>query len=220
MRRVIHKFVHLFLSIFFIAILIRTFIGEPCRISSGSMEPTVMAGDWLWIDKVSYGAILPARWSDIPLVNIFTWIPSLREKDMETNWGYHRLKGLRMPQENDLIIFKSPENKEVLLVKRISQILQKGTDLIINPDNFIDYKEIIIRENNTVELQNNSISINGKPMTIYRVQNNYYFVLGDNPQISRDSRFFGYVNEKEIIGKVNRIIFSQEKWKKSFRTLK
>lgn len=125
-----------------------------------------------------------------------------------------------MPQENDLIIFKSPENKEVLLVKRISQILQKGTDLIINPDNFIDYKEIIIRENNTVELQNNSISINGKPMTIYRVQNNYYFVLGDNPQISRDSRFFGYVNEKEIIGKVNRIIFSQEKWKKSFRTLK
>jgi len=38
------------------------------------------------------------------------------KKDMETNWGYHCSAGLKMPQENDLIVFKNPENKEGLLV--------------------------------------------------------------------------------------------------------
>ena len=217
MRKNIHKAILLFICIFLIAIFIRIFIGETCRVSNSSMEPTIMEGDWLWIDKVSYGAVLPVRWSDIPLVNIFTWIPSLREKDMDTNWGYHRSTGLKMPEKNDLIIFKSPENEEVLLVKRIAKRLSKGIDLAITPNNFADYKEIIIRENNTADMQNNTILINGMPTKTYQVQNNYYYILGDNQEISRDSRYFGYICEKDIVGKVNRVLFSPENRKYFFQ---
>ena len=57
-----------------ICVIIRLLIGEPCYIPSGSMEPTLCVGDWVWVDKASYGALLPTRFSDVPLVNVFTWI--------------------------------------------------------------------------------------------------------------------------------------------------
>lgn len=209
--RQIKKLLFLFLFIILLSIFIRMFIGEPCHISSASMEPTIKAGDWLWIDKVSYGAVLPVHWADIPLLNIFTWIRSLQEKDMEINWGYRRLKGFKTPQVNDIIVFKNPENKEILLVKRIIEVLPKGIRLIIDSTNFKNYEKIITEEGNSIDLYQDSIFINGQLNDTYQLKNNYYFLLGDNSAISRDSRFFGYVCEKDIIGKVNSVLFSTEK---------
>lgn len=50
-----------FLLLIVSSIFIRIFIGEPTKVSSSSMEPTIKSGDWLWISKVDYGAILPRR---------------------------------------------------------------------------------------------------------------------------------------------------------------
>ena len=56
-------------------------IGEPCTVPSGSMEPTLLCGDRLWINKLAYGGRFPSRWADIPLLNVFTWIRPLRLAD-------------------------------------------------------------------------------------------------------------------------------------------
>ena len=144
-----------------LAILIRTIIGEPCKVPSESMAPTIRPGQWLWIDKLSYGGRLPERWADIPLINAFTHIASLRKTDAKNNWGYHRLPGFKTPKVNDNVVFNSPENEATLLVKRITEIKSEH-------------------------------------------DRTYYFMMGDNRENSHNSRAFGWVPERSIVGKVNR----------------
>lgn len=156
------------LIVFFLAIIIRVFLGEPCYVSSASMEPAILSGDWIWVNKVTYGSRMPFRWADIPLLNAFTHISSLRHADAKIDWGYHRLSGVKRPCVGDIVVFNSPENEELLLVKRVVKI--KRTDGCL-----------------------------------------FYDMRGDNSEISHDSRFFGQIPEKLIVGKVNRTIFSIEK---------
>ena len=85
------------------------------------------------------------------------------------------MRGFNKPDIGDIVVFNSPENIDVLLVKRISQIQHANSLIHLDSTNY-----------------------------------NYY-LLGDNSSISRDSRFFGYVSEKNLVGKVNRLIFSINK---------
>lgn len=210
----IKKIVGLFLLIILVSIGIRVFVGEPCHISSGSMEPTLVAGDWLWINKLFYGAELPGKWADIPLVNILTWSRAFREHDSRNNWGYHRMKGIDEPRIGDIVVFHSPEQQETLLIKRIAEIVHKGNTIYPDSTNGDRYKALFQQER--------SFRTEGERVTVYgealRLQNSYFFVLGDHAAISRDSRFFGYVNERDIVGKVNRVIFSTGEY--GFRFMK
>ena len=70
-----------------LCVFFRVFGGEICLVPSSSMEPAILIGDWLWIDKLTYGARLPVRWSDIPLINVFTWNRTLRKKIEEQIGG-------------------------------------------------------------------------------------------------------------------------------------
>ena len=83
-------------------------IGEPCTVPSGSMEPTLLCGDRLWINKLAYGGRFPSRWADIPLLNVFTWIRPLRLADEENHWEYRRLPGYSEPKQGDIAVFNSP----------------------------------------------------------------------------------------------------------------
>lgn len=201
------KVVFFFLLLIVLSIYIRVFIGEPTKVSSSSMEPTIKSGDWLWVNKVDYGPILPRRWADIPLLNIATWIPDFREKDIRTDWGYRRVKGLEAPKVNDIVVFNSPENIDVLLVKRISRILHAESRIYLDSANCNYYKDVIKQEAN-IKIENGIVYINDTICTSYKLKNSYYYLLGDNSSVSRDSRFFGYVAEKNLVGRVNRLIFS------------
>ena len=159
MKRV-KKYMLFGLCILLLAIFIRTVIGEPCKVPSGSMAPTIRTGSWLWIDKFSYGGRLPERWADIPLINAFTHIDVLRYADAQNYWGYRRLPGFTKPKVGDIVVFNSPENEERLLVKRITEIRTEN-DMIM------------------------------------------YYLMGDNRDHSHDSRVFGWVPERLIVGKIN-----------------
>lgn len=156
-----------------LALLIRTFVIQAFKIPSGSMIPTFEIGDRIFVSKFIYGAKIP-----------FTDI---------------RLPALRQPQRGDIIVFVSPEAPKKDFVKRL-----------------------IALEGETVEIRSGNILINGKGIdSPGSVKSNYYhnrgdfgkegaavtvpkdcyFVLGDNSANSRDSRYWGFVPKKNLIGK-------------------
>lgn len=125
-----------------ICLFIRIVIGEPCFIPSESMEPTLLRGDRVWINKLAYGGKLPIRWADIPLLNIFTWISPLRIADERNKWKYRRLPGYTHPQKGDIVVFNSPSDPHLLLVKRIVQVIEKNDTLTSSiPGQFFYFME-------------------------------------------------------------------------------
>lgn len=120
------------------------------------------------------------------------------------------MRGFNKPDIGDIVVFNSPENIDVLLVKRISQIQHANSLIHLDSTNYNNYNDIINQEAKA-KIKNGVIYINDTICTYYKLRNNYYYLLGDNSSISRDSRFFGYVSEKNLVGKVNRLIFSINK---------
>lgn len=173
-------------------IFIRIAVGELCIVPSGSMEPTLLCGDRVWIDKITYGARFPAKWADIPVINVFTWIRPLREMDRNTHWKYRRLPGMGYPGVGDIVVFNSPENMDQLLVKRITRIKKENDTLHISRGNYLFLRKLIAEEGNDVRMRKRT----------------YYYVEGDNSADSRDSRYFGYIPETLIVGKFHYVLFS------------
>ena len=268
-RRKMKKRIKLIAKIIAIIVVIiiplRVFVGEPCQVPSSSMENTIHVADWLWINKITYGACLPRRWADIPLINAFTWIRWLREADEQRDWGDNRFPGFLKPKHPDLVVFRSPENERLLLIKRLVgipgeeieicdgwlkvnkhliilpptllatesgksvsladfppktiwtihnygpiKVPGKHVSIILSDENYPYLKNIIEKEGNSIYKRNNTFCINGRAAISYQFKYDYYFVLGDNRSNSRDSRFFGFVAEHAIIGKVNHVLFSAQ----------
>ena len=156
-----------------LALLIRSFIIQAFKIPSGSMIPTFQIGDRIFVNKFIYGA-------RIPLTNI-------------------RFPAMRQPRRGDIIVFVSPETPKKDFVKRL-----------------------VAKEDETVEIKKGGIHIdkrviNEPPLGLIRYYNrgdyggegapvkvpkDSYYVLGDNSASSRDSRYWGFVPKKNLIGKV------------------
>ena len=144
-----------FLFCMLLVIIIRLFIGYPCYIPSDSMKKTLLIGDYVWLNRFTYGAKLPQRFSDIPLINVFTWNSYLRCKDSLLNWPYSRVFGLNKPMRNDLVVFKPGFNNRELVVKRIVGMPGDTVEIIkdqvyINSKVFPSTKNII-KEQRAVE---------------------------------------------------------------------
>ena len=199
----------IFIPVVIIAIImLRMFAGEVCNVPSGSMYPTIIIGDRMWIDKTTYGARLPKRFADIPLLNVFTWIKPLREADKKIDWGNRRAKGKRLPRVGDLVVFESPQYPFPLLVKRITERLKAGDTLVINGNNFDPMYKVVLEEGKEIIMRSDSIFIDGKPDSTLVLSQPYYYMLGDNRNNSIDSRIFGYVPLTAIVGRMNFVLFS------------
>ena len=85
---------------------------------------------------------------------------------------------------------------------------KRGQKIGINPITIKLYKDIIGFENRDFTIIDNVLFIDSRPLKEYRFKNNYYFMLGDNFYGSIDSRYWGFVPEGNIIGKVKLILFS------------
>lgn len=99
---------------------------------------------------------------------------------------------------------------------------QKGQTVTLSPDNYHIYENVIARyEGNDVERDGDQFIINGEPTNEYTIQQDYYFMMGDNRDDSEDSRFWGFVPQTHIVGKAGMIYFSwdHERWLPRFDRL-
>jgi len=90
-------------------------------------------------------------------------------------------------------------------------IIPKRNDIIhLNVNNLEQWKIFIEREKHSISAKDSTILIDDKPANEYKVERNYYFMLGDGRYLSLDSRYYGFIPEGNIIGQATIIYWSWE----------
>jgi signal peptidase I len=238
-----------------VALILKIVFLEAYRIPTGSMENTLLTGDFLLVNKFIYGAATPRG---IPFTEIR--IP------------FFRFPSLKNPDRGDVVVFDFPgsanelQSKEIInYIKRLvgepgdtihvidkilyvngvvfpnppdaqfnenvsrntyADISPKGMpwnddnygpirvpkidDMIkLTPENLDEWKMFITREGHSVRLTaDNKVFIDEKESQGYKVEKNYYFMMGDNRNNSSDSRYWGFLPEDNIIGEAMIIYWS------------
>ncbi len=131
-----------------------TFIGQNYQIPTGSLEKTLLTGDYLWVNKMSYGPRVPMTPIHFPLVQ--NTLPFFNTKSYLEwpKWKYHRLKGLGNVKLGDIVVFNFPAGDTVALKVQnpdyYTLVRMFGRDNIRNhPEEFgeIIYRPVDRREN-------------------------------------------------------------------------
>ena len=113
-----------------LVITLRLSVVEVYQAEGPSMMPTILPHEVYAVDKLSGGALLPRRFAEIPIVNLFTWVRPLREIDQRNDWGTHRLHGFNDFRDGDVILFHALDGSNHVLVKRIGYTqIEKGIKL-------------------------------------------------------------------------------------------
>ena len=176
-----------------LALFIRTFIVQAFKIPSGSMQPTLLIGDHILVNKFLYGVGIP--FTDIKLLDI------------------------KKPARGDVIVFIYPEDESKDYIKRVIglpgdtiQIIDK--QIFINGSPYHDSVGVYVDPITLARGQMNGNRDNFGPVT---VPPRALFVMGDNRDHSADSRFWGFVNINKVKGKAFIIYWSWESAFKNFR---
>jgi signal peptidase I len=187
-----------FFPIILIVLLIRSFVVEPFRIPSGSMMPTLLVGDFILVNKFSYGLRLPV----------------LNSKILDTG----------APERGDVIVFLYPENPRIDYIKRVigipgDHIAYRNKVLYLNGEQASQrYLGTYIGEGGgkvmtgARQLNENLVGTTHEILVMpgrnvfggdfeFVVPEGQYFAMGDNRDNSRDSRAWGTVPEKNLVGK-------------------
>lgn len=162
-----------------LAFLIKVFLFELYKIPSGSMIPTLLVGDRLVVVKFIYGP-------RIPFINV-------------------RLPGLREPRRGDIVVFKSPEDPQKAFIKRF--VASEGEKVEIVKGKLFVNGKVVDEPPAFRKVYYYNRGDYGQEGSAITVPDDSYFVLGDNSSSSRDSRYWGFVPKKHLIGKAVMIVF-------------
>ncbi|NBO20030.1 MAG: signal peptidase I [Proteobacteria bacterium] len=204
---------------FLLAIVFRSLVFEPFHIPSGSMKNTLLVGDYLFVSKYSYGY---SRYSFPFGFRVFDG------RVLETK-----------PKRGDIVVFRLPSNPRIDFIKRIvglpgDKIQVKNGVLHINgepvkreklpSETDIDERNVAhtipayaetLPEGKTIHTLKEQPDGQGPAddTQLYEVPQNHYFMMGDNRDNSRDSRYMnevGFVPEENIVGRAALIFFSSD----------
>lgn len=187
-----------FFPILLLVLLLRSFLFEPFRIPSGSMMPTLLDGDFIFVNKFAYGLRLPV----------------LNTKILE----------IGDPSRGDVVVFKLPSDPRVNYIKRLVGLpgdivtyTQGSKRLQINGE-AISLDLLGAYEGNSgLQLAREGLGDGDhlllltrdrlSPGGTYAVPEGHYFMMGDNRDNSRDSRFEGvsFIPEELLVGRAVRI---------------
>jgi len=190
---VIVEYAKSFFPVLLIVFLLRGFVVEPFRIPSGSMLPTLYIGDFILVNKFVYGIRLPVI--DKKIINISE------------------------PKRGDVVVFRYPRNPSIDYIKRVvglpgDHIAYYNKELYVNGKKIprkldgpytgpgqIDANEYT---ENLLGVKHKILLIPSRPNTLqgeYIVPQHAYFCMGDNRDNSSDSRVWGTMPEKNLVGK-------------------
>ncbi len=96
----------------------------------------------------------------------------------------------------------------------------QNDSLLLTNKNLQIYKHIILKEDPSIQIRDSFAMSGGDRLAIYIVKGDYYFVLGDNFYNSIDSRHWGFVSEKDIVGKVVIVLFSIDNSQKGLKKIR
>jgi signal peptidase I len=205
------SFFPVILAVFFI----RSFLIEPFKIPSGSMIPTLQVGDFILVNKFTYGVRLPI----------------INQKIVQIN----------NPSRGDVMVFHYPENPSVDYIKRVvalpgdiveyrnkklfineveqPQVLAGDYNYVETGLNFVHTQryqetlgerkhELLVNPDMPVLRLDSVIHFAGDDGCVYadnglrcKVPEGNYFMMGDNRDNSRDSRYWGFVPDNQIVGR-------------------
>lgn len=123
------------------ASIIRTYVFEPFQIPTGSMEKTLLVGDFLFVNKLAYGPKVPVTPLSYPLVhNTIPWINIKSYTDLEKG-TYQRLPGFGKVQRNDVVVFNYPSGDTAIYDPRMPDGLM-GHDYhgILNDEAYFQFR--------------------------------------------------------------------------------
>lgn len=193
---IVVEYARSFFPVIFIVLLLRSFLVEPFRIPSGSMMPTLLVGDFILVNKFTFGVRLPV----------------LNRKIVE----------LGKPARGDVVVFRFPRDPSVDYIKRViglpgdrigyynKRLTVNGAPVKVTPIGV--YRGSGQSENMTGALllseeldpvTHDILIREGQPTVQgeFTVPEGQYFVMGDNRDNSNDSRYWGTVPEANLVGK-------------------
>lgn len=185
-----------FFPVILAVFLIRSFLVEPFKIPSGSMMPTLLVGDFILVNKYTYGL-------RVPVVN-----------DTFFEVGH--------PRRGEVMVFRFPKDPSLDYIKRIvglpgdrieyrnKQIFVNGHPVVQTEDGYYDYvapglnqvsvrrlREQLGEHNHSILIDDSNPALDGE----ITVPEGQYFVMGDNRDNSNDSRFWGFVPDRNVVGR-------------------
>lgn len=194
---VVFEYARSFFPILLLVFVLRSFLVEPFRIPSGSLEPTLLTGDFILVNKYDYGIRLPVV--------------------------HRKLLALHEPQHGDILIFRWPPDESFNFIKRVigvpgDHVSYINKTLIINGKEIPQHTlgeatartesgqsfKVTEKEENLLGIHHKIYIDPNKPTNDFKdviVPEGQYFVMGDNRDDSADSRYWGFVPEENIVGK-------------------
>jgi signal peptidase I len=196
-----------------LALVIRSFLFQPFSIPSGSMRPTLLEGDYLFVSKFAYGYSK----------NSFPFSPNLFSGRF---WSAE-------PKRGDVVVFKFPPNPKLDYIKRVVGLPGDKIQMI---NGVLNINGVAVKREKTGVIDDKDVTEQMGPVDVYRetlpngvsydtldinpnstadntreflVPEGHYFMMGDNRDNSSDSRLsVGFVPFENLVGRANRIFFS------------